>query len=153
MLRYVDFYRLACAWRRATSVVVAGSALALFSACVTPTTFEEGESERWQYGGAQRVPSVVSIEGTLVVNRRSGDRFEGSLDVRRANVLGQVERVVGVVAGRRTDTTLDFEVTLDGSIVRHIGRVDGDRVSGTWLDDAGFGAALVSGEFTMVRVP
>ena len=128
--------------------------LALFTgACASSSTAPEQTREVWQYNGSQRIPNVLQLDGVLVVTRRNGDKFEGSLDVRRTDALGQAERVVGLVAGRRGDGTLEVEATLDGVVIRHVGRVAGDSVSGTWLDDGSFGGSLVSGSFRLVRKP
>ncbi len=134
--------------------MLATAALALLlSACVGQTTAPEVVNEQWRYLGTQRVPTTVQLDGALRITSRSGERFEGSLDLRRADVLGVVERVTGLVNGRGTSHTLDFEALLDGAVVRHIGRVRGDSISGTWLDDDRSGAATTSGTFTLVRVP
>ncbi len=139
MTRCVRFF--ACA----LLVVVAG--------CSAAPTDSDATSVQWRYNGTQRMPTLVRIEGALVLTRVSGDRFEGSLDVLRTDALGQVERVRGLVAGRNRDNTMDFEANLDGNTVRHVGRVVGDSVSGTWLDDSGLGSLLVSGDFVLVRAP
>lgn len=126
---------------------------ALLSACVSPTTAPDLVNEHWRYAGSQRVPSPLQLDGALRITSRTGERFEGSLDVRRTDALGQAERVIGLVNGRSTGTTLDFEATLDGAVIRHVGRVRGDSITGTWLDDGSGGAAVVTGAFTLVRVP
>jgi len=126
---------------------------ALLSACVSPTAAPDTVNEQWRYVGSQRVPNTLHLDGALRITRRTGERFEGSLDLRRTDALGQAERVTGLVSGRSTGTTLDFEAMLDGAVIRHIGRVRGDSITGTWLDDDSGGAAVVSGAFTLVRVP
>lgn len=125
----------------------------LLSACMVPSTAPEIVEEQWQYAGSHRVPNTMQLDGLLSITRRSGERFEGSLDLRRTDPLGRVERVTGLVSGRSAATTLDFEATLDGAVIRHIGRVRGDSITGTWLDDDGAGAVVVSGAFTLVRAP
>ncbi len=122
-------------------------------ACSSSVTAPEQSSEVWQYTGSQRIPNVLQLDGVLVVTRRNGDKFEGSLDVRRTDALGQAERVRGLVVGRRGDGTLQFEATLDGVVLRHVGRAAGDSVSGTWLDDGTFRGSLLSGSFLLVRQP
>ncbi len=128
--------------------------LALFAGgCTSSFTSPEQVSEVWQYRGSQRIPNVLQLDGVLVVTRQTGDKFEGSLDVRRTDALGQAERVRGLVAGRRGDGTLEFEATLDGAVIRHVGRAEGDSASGTWIDNGLFGGSLVSGSFRLVRQP
>lgn len=123
----------------------------LMVSCSASLTDSEAIVSQWQYNGTQRIPTTVRIEGALVLTRSSGDRFEGTLDVLRTDVMGQVERMRALVAGRQRDNTMDFEANFDGAIVRHVGRVSGDSVSGTWLDDSGVGSLLVSGDFVLQR--
>ncbi len=138
---------------RASAMFAMAMFAAALSACVSPSTAPDAVNEQWRYAGVQRVPTALQLDGALRITSRSGERFEGSLDLRRTDALGQVERVTGLVSGRGTNTTLDFEAMLDGAVVRHIGRVRGDSVTGTWLDDDSGGAAVVSGSFTLVRAP
>lgn len=126
--------------------------ITLLSACTTQSTAPLAVAEEWQYVGSQRVPNTLQLDGLLTITRRSGERVEGSLNLRRTDAAGQVEQVTGLVSGRRTSTTLEFEANLEGAVVRHIGRVRGDTISGTWLDDDG-GAAVVSGAFVLMRAP
>jgi hypothetical protein len=127
--------------------------VAALSACVSPATAPDRVQEEWMYVGSQRVPNTLQLDGALRITRRTGERFEGSLDLRRTDAVGQVERVTGLVNGRDTGATLDFEAMLDGAVIRHIGRLRGDSIAGTWLDDSGGGGSAMSGAFTLVRVP
>ncbi len=113
----------------------------------------EGERERWQYTGEQRVPVSLQLEGTLTITRIDGERFEGALDLRSTDALGQSLRQAGLVVGRRSGGSVDFEAALAGDVLRHVGRIAGDTVRGTWLDDGALGGALRSGPFVLVRVP
>ncbi len=130
-----------------------GVSLLFVAACTTSPTSSDAALEQWRYVGIQRIPTLVRVEGALVLTRISADRFEGALDVQRIDALGEVERLRGLVSGRRSDNTMDFEAAIDGAMVRHVGRVSGDSVSGTWLDDSNPGALLLSGTFVLVREP
>lgn len=123
------------------------------AACVTPTLAPDGTSVTWPYHGEQRLPVVLQLEGALTITRQDATRFEGTIDMRRTDATGRVERLAGLVRGRRTSTTIEFEVTLDGGVMRHVGRRDGTRHVGTWFDDGAIGGALVSGSFELERVP
>ncbi len=112
-----------------------------------------GESERWQYTGEQRVPVSLQLEGTLTLTRVEGERFEGALDLRSTDALGQTQRQAGLVVGRRSGDSIDFEAALAGDVLRHVGRVTGDTIRGTWLDDGALAGALRTGPFMLVRVP
>jgi len=125
----------------------------LSGACTTPTLGVDGTPERWQYRGEQRLPTVLQLEGALVMTRQDDTRFEGTIDLRRTDAVGRVERLAGLVRGRRSSTSIDFELSLDGGVMRHVGRVEGTRHVGTWLDDGALGGALVSGSFELVRTP
>ena len=138
---------------RSLTAFIGAVLLVLFTVACASSTAPQQVSEVWQYNGSQRIPNVLQLDGVLVVTRRYGDKFEGSLDVRRTDALGQAERVRGLVLGRRGDGTLEFEATLDGVVIRHVGRAEGNSVSGTWLDDGTFGGSLVSGAFRLVRQP
>lgn len=129
--------------------------LATFAAagCASPTGTAEVVQESWSYRGTQRLPTVLQLQGDLVITSRNGDRFEGSLTLLRGEPGGQVERVTGLVRGRRQQDRLDFDATLAGATVRHYGAMLGDSVAGSWLDDSGNGASLVSGSFVMQAVP
>jgi len=133
------------------AVVLAGTALGV--ACATPFAAPEGPSEVWHYRGEQRLPVVLQLEGELTITRQDDTRFEGTIDLRRTDATGRAERLAGLVRGRRTTTTIDFEVSLDGGVMRHVGRLDGARHVGTWLDDGALGGALVSGSFELERAP
>jgi hypothetical protein len=64
-----------------------------------------------------------------------------------------VERLAGLARGRRDSLAIEFEVVVDGAVLRHIGRLEGSRRVGTWVDDAAVGGALVTGAFTLERLP
>ena len=121
--------------------------------CTSPTGTVDTVQESWAYRGTQRLPTVLQLQGDLVITSRSGDRFEGSLTLLRGEPGGQVERVTGLVRGRRQNDRLDFDATLAGATVRHYGEMLGDSVAGSWLDDSGNGASLVSGSFVLRAVP
>jgi hypothetical protein len=57
------------------------------------------------------------------------------------------------VRGRRSAASIDFDVALDGGVMRHVGRSIDGRHTGSWVDEGGLGGSLVSGAFTLVRAP
>ncbi len=121
------------------------------SACVNASLEPHASTEQWRYAGEQRLPVALRLEGGLQLTPVSSARFEGLLDLRRTDPVGQVQRVAGLVIGRRSNDAMEFEATLDGSVVRHIGRVSGDSISGTWFNDSGLDASFTSGAFVLVR--
>lgn len=134
-----------------TCRVLFGALLLTASACVSASLEPNGDTEQWRYEGEQRLPAALRLEGGMELTLVGGDRFEGMLDVRRTDQVGQVQRVAGLVIGRRSASAMEFEATLDGSVVRHIGRIAGDSISGTWFDDSSTGASFTSGSFLLVR--
>jgi hypothetical protein len=137
------------AWRRRIAVTLS----VLMAACGTPSLAPEIDPEQWQYQGEQRLPELVQLAGTLTVSRGDATRFEGTLDLQRTDASGRVQRVAGLVRGRRTPASIDFDVTFEGGVMRHVGRSDDGRHAGTWVDAGGPGGSLVSGAFTLVRRP
>ncbi len=123
------------------------------TACVNASLEPNGSTEQWRYAGEQRLPAALRLEGALQLTRVGGDRFEGMLDIRRTDPVGQVQRVAGLIVGRRSSDAMEFEATLDGAVVRHIGRVSGDSIAGTWFHDSGLDASFTSGAFVLVRQP
>jgi hypothetical protein len=134
-----------------TSRVLLSLSLLAASACVNASLEPTASTEQWRYEGEQRLPAALRLEGGLQLTPVSSARFEGLLDVRRTDPVGQVQRVAGLVIGRRSPDAMEFEATLDGSVVRHIGRVSGDSISGTWFNDSGLDASFTSGAFVLVR--
>lgn len=152
MNRTVDIPRRSArpiTWR----ALVVGAFAVMMTACAAPTLAPEIATERWQYLGEQRLPALEQLEGTLTISRGDAMRFEGSLDLQRTDANGRLQRQTGLVRGRRTATSIDFDVMLEGVMMRHVGRSQDGRHSGTWVDDSGIGGSLVSGAFTLVRVP
>lgn len=140
--------------RRALHTGVLLAAALLGAACATPTLGPDSDTaDTWHYRGEQRLPAVLQLEGALAITREDATRFEGTIDLRRTDAAGRVERLAGLVRGRRSATAIEFEVALDGGVMRHVGRLEGARHVGTWLDDGAVGGALVSGSFELERTP
>jgi hypothetical protein len=148
---------MASCWRFIVVMLVACTA-----ACATPTLAPLETAERWHYRGEQRLPELRQLEGVLTIARGSGlggaaavgtTRFEGTLEWQRIDAAGRVERVAGLARGRRDGSAIEFEVAVDGALLRHVARLEGGRHVGTWVDDGALGGALVSGAFTLERVP
>jgi hypothetical protein len=116
------------------------------------------QPERWRYAADQQLPTPARLEGALTIERTEGDRFEGRLEGQRVSPAGAIERFGGFVRGQRDARTITFEFSADGGIMRHVGeRVTGEpagtRHRGTWIDDGALGGTLVSGAFTLERLP
>jgi hypothetical protein len=96
----------------------------------------------WEYTGTQLSPEL-RLEGTLVVSRQSGSRFDGSADVVEQSVGGGMSRrLIGVLGGRTLDSvTVDFDLAIDNATRRHFGTVRGDSIVGSWVEGIGEGAS------------
>ena len=108
----------------------------------------------WRYSGRQTVPADADLTGTLSVTGQTGAQISGALDFIETDTRGLQRRVAGLLLGRTIDsTTLDFDVSLTAVTRRHVGRVVGDSIVGTWIEQpAGGSAPTASGTFRGARV-
>lgn len=107
----------------------------------------------WRYAAQQDAPARADLQGALAIGEQSGARITGALDVVETDVRGQQRRLAGPMVGQSADsTTLDFDVTLGTGTRRHVGRVRGDSLTGSWIEQpvAG-GAPTASGSFRAAR--
>ncbi|WP_284351504.1 hypothetical protein [Roseisolibacter agri] len=107
----------------------------------------------WRYVAQQTSPAPADLQGTLAVGEQSGARIAGALDVVETDARGLQRRLGGAMAGRTADsTTLDFDVAIGAGVRRHVGRVRGDSLTGSWIEQpvAG-GAPVASGSFRAAR--
>jgi hypothetical protein len=104
----------------------------------------------WEYTGTQQSPDL-RLQGSLVISRQSGSRFDGSADVvEQSPTGGTTRRLIGVVGGRTLDSvTVDFDMVVDDATRRHFGTVRGDSIIGSWVEGIGGGA---SGSFRAKQV-
>lgn len=138
--------------RRRSGRRIAIAFSAMLAACGAPSVAPEITTEHWQYAGEQRLPDRVQLVGTLTVSRGDATRFEGRLDLQRTDANGRVQRLAGLVRGRRSTSSIEFDVALDGGVMRHVGLAADGRHTGTWVEEGGLGGSLVSGAFTLERV-
>ena len=134
----------------ATGVLV--SIVATLSTACNDTLVGNAAAERYRYSSEQRTPFVALVSGVLTVTQKTGERFDGTLDVLQTNPHGQVERRAGIVRGRVTAGTMDFDVMLEGDIYRHVGRLQADTVAGNWLDVSAVGN-VATGTVRLARTP
>ena len=105
----------------------------------------------WSYDARQATPAI-ELTGQLRIERQSNGRIEGELNAQEKDAQGMMRTRVGVVSGRvLADGALDFDVLLQGTATarRHVGRVRGDSITGTWAETT-LGAPL-SGPFSARR--
>jgi hypothetical protein len=108
----------------------------------------------WSYVGQQVSPGSASLGGSLAFSDQTGARIGGTVDFMESDARGQQRRLAGPFAGRTVDsTTVDFEVVLGAVSRRHVGRVKGDSLTGTWVESSASGLPTASGTFRSARAP
>ena len=109
----------------------------------------------WNYVATQGSPSAAQLNGALAFSGQTGAEISGTLDVVEIGLGGQQRHLAGPVSGRTVDsTTLDFDMLLGAVARRHVGRVRGDSLTGTWVEtplEGGLPSA--SGTFRASRSP
>ena len=106
----------------------------------------------WSYAGQQVSPGSATLTGSLSFTQQSGAQVSGAVDFVETDSRGQQRRVAGPLAGRTVDsTTVDFELVLGAASRRHVGRVKGDSLTGTWIESTGDGLPTASGTFRGAR--
>lgn len=101
----------------------------------------------WRYVGVQGAPTV-QLTGLLVIEAQEGDLIAGRANWEARTPTGMVTQAGGSVGGRVIgDANVDFEVLLAPHPRRHVARIVGDTMRGSWVE-VGTGAA---GEFTAIR--
>jgi hypothetical protein len=141
-------------WLSVCSAIVSGAAVA----CLGPT--DPGKMGvpvigGWNYVATQGSPSAAQLNGALAFSGQTGAEISGTLDVVEIGLGGQQRRLAGPVSGRTVDsTTLDFDMLLGAVARRHVGKVRGDSLTGTWVEtplEGGLPSA--SGTFRASRSP
>jgi hypothetical protein len=127
--------------------------LVLAASCSSPTA-PAGSSARvegsWSYVSTNS-SAAVATNGVLTVTPRNGSGFGGSFDGTTFEPGGN-RRVVGVISGRMLDSAVvDFDLSVDGSALRHVGSVRGDSLVGNWIETSSVGV-VASGTFRARRV-
>ena len=108
-------------------------------ACV-PTTAPSSHAGasllgEWRYTATQTAPADARLDGTFVVREQTGDRMAGTLDAVEDDARGLQRARRGALAGRADASgAVDFDVQLDGAVRRHVGRLAGDSLAGSWVD-------------------
>jgi hypothetical protein len=94
-----------------------------------------------------------TLNGTLVIGQQSGASFQGSLEVTSTSAeTGEVQSFAGTVSGSApTVGAIDFDVFLEPLPRRHVARLVGDTLSGTWVRLSGQGV-VASGTFFAHRL-
>jgi len=106
----------------------------------------------WSYVGQQVSPGSANLSGALSFTEQTGARIGGTVDFIESDARGLQRRLAGPFAGRTADsTTVDFEIVLGAASRRHVGRVKGDSLTGTWVESSAAGLPTASGTFRSAR--
>jgi hypothetical protein len=110
--------------------------LFLAAACGSPVDGEPAPDLRgtWSYTATQVAPAI-ELTGTMTVTHQSGVSFDAQLQVQERDAQGNVRTRSGIVSGRTLgDDGVDFDAFLDFGARRHVGRLHGDSITGTWAE-------------------
>jgi hypothetical protein len=144
-------------FRRALDrLVVAGAAAIVATGCLQSTEPQAPAipvTGSWRYTGTQTGAIRETLAGTLVIGRQSGSAFQGSLDIVGTNQLtGETRTLTGILSGVIPSAdAVDFDASVGLAPRRHVGRLVGDTITGTWVGTSG-GVGTVSGVFRAERI-
>jgi hypothetical protein len=129
------------------------AAALLGAGCANPTGADGAAPDlrgTWSYRAQQGAP-VVSLSGTMIVSGESGRGFNGQLQAVETNQAGIQRELSGIVTGSVTNaSTVDFDAFLEQTGRRHVGRLAGDSITGSWVDNVGSDVPL-TGTFKLRR--
>jgi hypothetical protein len=137
---------------RVIAVLVFGLSVAACVGSTDPGRMGVPVLGAWTYAGQQVAPGSASLAGSISFSTQTGAQIGGSIDFVETDSRGQQRRVAGPFSGRTVDsTTLDFEFVLGAVSRRHVGKVKGDSLTGTWVESSGDGVPTASGTFRSMR--
>lgn len=110
-----------------------------------PCVVADGIAGQWTYQATRESPVPGTITGSLVISSRGCVDFQGALDVVETLATGETHRVTGPVSGTVDGALVRFEASLSGVAREHLARLEGDSLSGSWIESAG--TIPGSGEF------
>lgn len=135
----------------ARTLIVGASVISI--ACSSTTDDGDAAADlhgAWNYSAAQTGTAVL-LEGTFVIDERTGAVFTGQFNGRVRDAQGVITNITGIASGRTFgDDAVDFDLIVNGNERRHVGRIArADSIGGTWAQQSG--AAPVSGSFILTR--
>jgi hypothetical protein len=122
--------------------------LAFVTACAGSTdacTSGPDIAGTWTYQANRESPTPGTIAGSLVIASSGCSDFHGAMDVVETLATGESHRITGPISGTVDGTLVTFEATLSGGSREHLARLDGDSLSGSWIESSG--TIPGSGEF------
>ena len=104
----------------------------------------------WRYRATQSAPAL-EIDGELRITEQTERFFTGTAALRETDVQGTQQTRAGALSGRVIGAdVLDFDIFIDAQARRHVARMVGDSIGGTW---SAAGAAGLSGPFSARKTP
>jgi hypothetical protein len=101
----------------------------------------------WRYVASQQAPAV-QLNGTLIFEEQEGDLVSGRANWEERSAQGMIQSVAGAITGRVIELAdVDFDIRVGTDVRRHVARLTGDTLRGTWVLIGGGRA----GEFTAIR--
>ena len=134
--------------RRHRRLFVALFAISLSMGCASPDepcVVADGIAGQWTYQATRESPVPGTITGSLVIASHGCIDFQGAMDVVETLATGETHRVTGPVSGTIDGALVRFEASLSGATREHFARLEGDSLSGSWIESAG--TIPGSGEF------
>ncbi len=110
-----------------------------------PCVVADGIAGQWTYQATRESPVPGTITGSLVIASRGCIDFQGAMDVVETLATGETHRITGPVSGTVDGALVRFEASLSGVAREHFARLEGDSLSGSWIESAG--TIPGSGEF------
>lgn len=105
----------------------------------------------WTYTGVQTGSARENLTGELRILDESGTSFQGRLEIVGVNEASNETRVMsGTVSGTAEGNVIDFDANVEATARRHVGQINGDIITGTWVGSSA-GGIMSSGTFRAER--
>jgi hypothetical protein len=107
---------------------------------------------QWRYVAQQGGTSETTISGTMTIEQGQTSGFQGSLDaVVVTTATGESRNVAATLSGTASSDAVDFDLFLEQQPRRHVARLVGNVLNGTWIRLSADGTTT-SGSFTATRL-
>ena len=124
------------------------------SGCLSSTEAKPSNlqlSGDWMYTGVQTGSARENLTGQLRILGESGTSFQGRLDIVGVNeASGESRAMGGTVSGSAEGNVIDFDANVEATARRHVGQINGDIITGTWVGSSA-GGITSSGTFRAER--
>jgi hypothetical protein len=88
----------------------------------------------WRYVSEYVVPGPVSVDGSVRLFVDSDGSVSGTASFVERSAGAADRAIAGTLSGRGVDiSTVEFDLTIDGGVRRHVGVLAGDSLTGSWV--------------------